>query len=66
VRVDFSSELLSPSLLDRFSFLALVVELEGSDVAKGVRIIDFAPKEADLTWPRPDARGASPPGALPP
>ncbi len=48
VELDFSSGLLSPSVLDRFSELVLVVDLPESIFSRGVRFVNFAPKGADI------------------
>lgn len=48
ISLDFSAEVLSPNLEDRFSSLAVVVLLHQQDYDRGVRFLDFSPKGADI------------------
>lgn len=52
IAIDFSSQLLSSTNLDRFSFLGLVIKLKpqafSCSCSERPRFVDFAPKDADF------------------
>lgn len=47
-QIDFSADLLSNSVLDRFSQLVMYIRLTDDVAGKGVRFVDFVPKGSDI------------------